>query len=158
MARSAHIVGKLSDVAAFFGVKEVSVKTHWRPGMPKACGARGRWNLLEIGRWLVCSYYQKQAAPEGDLGDAMQKAKLAKLVEEAKLARIKREEKEELLVKKVDMDAACSVLCGYFVTCLEQIPAKLGPRVANKSAAKAKKILRDGGRAIQKTVFGERES
>ena len=55
-ARPARIVASLADVAAFFGVRESTVKA-WRgrgmPGEPGGPGRPGRYDLAEVSVWRV---------------------------------------------------------------------------------------------------------
>ena len=88
-----HLRPELADVATFFGMDLGTVR-NWRVEMGRATGykfgGKGKWNLLEIGKWLVREHYRSGAAPGGDVGESIKKARLAKLVEEAMLAGIRR--------------------------------------------------------------------
>ncbi len=134
-----HIVGKLSDVAAFYGVTEGSIKTNWRAKMEAATGydvgRRGAWNLLEIGRWLVCDYYKKKETPEGDIGDSMSEAKLAKLVEDAKTARLKRKRLDGTMILHTRYVETLMTLSGLYAAALDE-----GELIAASSASKTRKM------------------
>ena len=135
MAKAAHIVGKLSEVAAFYGVGEASVRTNWRPNMPDVCGKPGYWNLLEIGRWLVTDYYQQRSAPEGTVKESIAKARLAKLVEEALTARLKRERMDGTLIKRTTHSETLMMLSGLYASAIDEAES-----IADTSAPKSRKV------------------
>lgn len=126
-------------MAAFFGVGLDTVKQWRETGMP---GAKGRWDLGEIARWRL-----GRGAPDAVYKEARareQQLRVAKL--------------EGKVIPRKEHEAILDAICRAMSAALAAAPTELARRVANKTAAEARKAIDDWCTSQSAAIFGAPES